>query len=150
MISAKETLQDIDKLKRQMLFLHKAVWPLCEVIGSLERDRVQIINEESLIYFKELYDHIIQVMDITETLRDILASMYIYLSSTSNKMNEIMKVLTIISTIFIPLSFIVVLYRMNLSNMPELSWPYMPPVLWLIMISIVVSMIAYFKNKKWL
>lgn len=147
---SKEILQEIHKLKRQMLFLHKAVWPLREVIGSLERDKIEYISDESLIYFRDLYDHIIQVMDITETLRDILSSMLdIYLSSTSNKMNEIMKVLTIISTIFIPLSFIVGLYGMNLSDMPEYRWPYMYPVLWIVMISIVIFMITYFKKKKW-
>lgn len=145
-----EKLRQIYKLKRQMLFIHKAIWPLREVIGSLERDKIQLISEHTLIYLRDLYDHIIQVMDITETLRDMLSSMLdIYLSTSSNRMNEVMKVLTIISTVFIPLSFIVGLYGMNLSYMPEYNWPYMYPVLWVIMISVVIFMLTYFKKKKW-
>lgn len=144
------TLKSIHRLKRQVLFLHKAVWPLRDVISSLERGDSDLIKDSTLIFIRDLYDHVIQVMDTTETLRDILASMLdIYLSSTSNRMNEIMKVLTIISTVFMPLSFIVGVYGMNIRNMPELNWPYMYPVLWLIMVSIAGLMIYYFKKKKW-
>lgn len=145
-----KTLRNIHKLKRQVLFLHKAIWPLRDVLASLERGESQIVNDSTEIYLRDLYDHVVQIMDTTETLRDILAGiMDVYLSSTSNRMNEIMKVLTIISTVFIPLSFIVGLYGMNLENMPELKWPWMYPVLWAIMISIAISMLYYFKKKKW-
>jgi magnesium transporter len=145
-----DTLQVIHKMKRQMLFLHKSVWPLREVIGSLEREETPLISESMDIYLRDLYDHVIQIMDTTETLRDILSSMLdIYLSSISNRMNEIMKVLTIISTVFIPLSFIVGLYGMNLKHMPEYNWPGMYPTVWVIMIAIAVFMLAYFKKKKW-
>ncbi|HBE80712.1 MAG TPA: magnesium and cobalt transport protein CorA [Firmicutes bacterium] len=145
-----DTLQVIHKLKRQMLFLHKSVWPLREVIVSLEREETPLISESMDIYLRDLYDHIVQIMDTTETLRDILSSMLdIYLSSISNRMNEIMKVLTIISTVFIPLSFIVGLYGMNLKNIPEYNWPGMYPTVWAIMIAIAVFMLAYFKKKKW-
>jgi magnesium transporter len=148
---SKSTLQVIHKLKRQMLYLHKSVWPLREVVNSLSRSETPLVNESVNIYIRDLYDHVIQVMDTTETLRDILSSMLdMYLSSVSNKMNEIMKVLTIISTVFIPLSFIVGLYGMNLSNMPEYNWPWMYPVVWVIMISIATLMLIFFKKKKWL
>ncbi len=146
----RQTLRTIHELKRQMLLLHKAVWPLREVLSFLERGESLMVHETTDIYIRDLYDHVIQVMDTTETLRDILSSMLeVYLSSSSNKMNEIMKVLTIISTVFMPLSFIVGVYGMNLRNMPELDWPLMYPVLWLIMICISVSMLIYFKKKRW-
>ncbi|EPR12161.1 magnesium/cobalt transporter CorA [Ruminiclostridium papyrosolvens] len=145
-----KTLKTIHKLKRQVLFLHKAVWPLRDVLSSLERGEIELINESTNIFIRDLYDHVVQAMDTTETIRDILSSMLdIYLSSTSNRMNEIMKVLTIISTVFMPLSFIVGIYGMNIRNMPELGWPYMYPVLWVIMIAIAASMLYYFKKKKW-
>jgi magnesium Mg(2+) and cobalt Co(2+) transport protein (corA) len=145
-----KTLRTVHKLKRQALFLHKAVWPLRDVLSSLERGESDLMNDTTTIYIRDLYDHVVQVMDTTETIRDILSSMLdIYLSSTSNRMNEIMKVLTIISTVFMPLSFIVGLYGMNLKNMPELNWPYMYPVLWLVMVTIAALMIYYFKKKKW-
>lgn len=148
--STSKTLKTIHKLKRQVLFLHKAVWPLRDVLSSLERGECELINESTNIFIRDLYDHVVQAMDTTETIRDILSSMLdIYLSSTSNRMNEIMKVLTIISTVFMPLSFIVGIYGMNIRNMPELGWPYMYPVLWGVMIAIVAFMLYYFKKKKW-
>lgn len=143
-------LGSIHKLRRQLLFLHKAVWPLREVLSFLERGESLLLQESTSIYIRDLYDHVVQVMDTTDTLRDILSSMLdVYLSSTSNRMNEIMKVLTIISTLFMPLSFIVGVYGMNIDIMPELHWPWMYPVLWVVMLSIVVTMMAYFKRKKW-
>ncbi|MDF2987685.1 MAG: magnesium Mg(2+) and cobalt Co(2+) transport protein CorA [Eubacterium sp.] len=146
----RQTLGTIHDLKRQILFLHKAVWPLREVLSFLERGESLLVQEATGIYIRDLYDHVIQVMDTTETLRDILSSMLdVYLSSTSNRMNEIMKVLTIISTVFMPLSFIVGVYGMNIKNMPELNWPWMYPALWLVMISISVFMLIYFKKRKW-
>ncbi len=148
--STSKTLKTIHKLKRQVLFLHKAVWPLRDVLSSLERGESELINESTNIFIRDLYDHVVQAMDTTETIRDILSSMLdIYLSSTSNRMNEIMKVLTIISTVFMPLSFIVGIYGMNIRNMPELGWTYMYPVLWGVMIAIVAFMLYYFKKKKW-
>lgn len=145
-----KTLMTINKLKRQVLFLHKAVWPLRDVLSSLERGESSLIKESTDIYIRDLYDHLVQVMDKIETLRDILSNMMdVYLSSTSNRMNEIMKVLTIISTVFMPLSFIVGVYGMNIRNMPELNWYWMYPFLWLIMLSIAGAMLFYFKKKRW-
>ena len=144
-----DTLQVIHKLKKQMLYLHKAVWPMREVIGALDRSGICFVNDSTLIYVRDLYDHVVQIIDTTETLRDILSSMLdMYLSSVSNRMNEIMKVLTMMSTVFIPLTFIAGVYGMNLI-MPEYHWTFMYPVLWAIMISIVIVMLAFFKKKKW-
>lgn len=148
---SESTLQNIYKLKSQIMFFNKSVRPLREMLGFLERGESTLIKESTDIYIRDLYDHVIQIVDTTENFRDILSGMLdIYLSSVSNKMNEVMKVLTIISTVFIPLSFIVGLYGMNIKNMPEYEWNYMYPVLWLVMISIVVSMLVFFKKKKWL
>jgi len=146
----KQTLKTIHNLKRQLLLLQKAVWPLREVLSFLERGESYLVEKTTDIYIRDLYDHVIQVMDTTETLRDILSSMLeVYLSSSSNKMNEIMKVLTIISTVFMPLSFITGVYGMNIRYMPELEWPLMYPVIWGVMVSISVAMLIYFKKKKW-
>jgi len=146
-----DTLKVIHKFKRQMLYLHKAVWPLREVMGVLERNEITLVKESTSIYLRDLYDHVIQIMETVETLRDILSSMLdMYLSTISNRMNEVMKILTIISTLFIPLTFIVGLYGMNFKYMPELNWPFMYPAVWIIMIAIVVFMLSFFKKKKWL
>ena len=116
------TLREMHKLKREMIFLRKAVWPLREVIGSLDRGDSPLIKESTIIYLRDIYDHTIQVIDNIETFRDMLSGMLdIYLSSISNRMNEVMKVLTIIATLFIPLTFIVGLYGMNFKHMPGRS-----------------------------
>ena len=145
-----ETLQEIQTLKREMLFLRKSVWPLRELISALVRGESSLITPDVGVYFRDVYDHTIQVIDTIETFRDMLSGMMdIYLSSISNRMNEVMKVLTIIATIFIPLTFVVGLYGMNFKYMPELEWPWAYPAVWLIMITIFVSMVAWFKRKGW-
>jgi len=137
--------------KREMIFLRKSVWPLREVISGLERGESSLIHESTGIYLRDVYDHTIQVIDIIDTLRDTVFGMHdTYLSSISNKMNEVMKVLTIIATIFIPLTFIAGIYGMNFKYMPELEWHWGYFALWSVMIAIVVSMMFYFKRKKWL
>ncbi len=146
-----ETLQTIHDLKREMIFLRKSVWPLREVIGGLERGESSLIRESTGIYLRDVYDHTIQVIDAVETSRDMLSGMLdIYLSSISNRMNEVMKVLTIIATIFIPLTLIAGIYGMNFRYMPELEWPWAYPMLWLIMLAIGVLMLVYFRRKRWL
>jgi magnesium transporter len=145
------TMQAIHQLKRKMIFLRKSVWPLREVVGSLERGESPLIQQSTGIYLRDIYDHIIQVIDNIETFRDMLSGMIdIYLSSISNRMNEIMKVLTIIATIFIPLTFIVGLYGMNFKYMPELEWHWGYPLVLLLMLGVAVFMLFYFKRKKWL
>jgi magnesium transporter len=145
------TLQALHKLKREMIFLRKSVWPLREVIGTLERGESPLIQASTNLYLRDIYDHTIQVIDNVETFRDMLSGMLdIYLSSISNRMNEIMKVLTIISTIFIPLTFIVGLYGMNFKFMPELEWHWGYPAVLLLMLGVTVFMLFYFRRKKWL
>jgi magnesium transporter len=146
-----ETLQTIHHLKREMIFFRKAVWPLREVIGSLERGELPLVKETTRIYLRDVYDHTIQVIDTIETFRDMVSGMLdIYLSSVSNRLNAVMKVLTIIATIFMPLTFIAGIYGMNFKHMPELEWRWGYPTVWIAVILIGVSMLIYFKKKGWL
>jgi magnesium transporter len=134
-----------------MIFLRKAVWPLREAISSLERTGCQLVQESTDVYLKDIYDHTIQVIDTIETFRDMLSGILdIYLSSISNRMNEIMKVLTIIATIFMPLTFLAGVYGMNFKYMPELEWHWGYFFIWSIMLAIAISMLMYFRRKKWL
>ena len=152
-----KTLQEIHRLKREMIFLRKSVWPLREVISGLQRGESSLIKKTTNIYLRDVYDHTIQVIDTVETYRDMTSGMLdIYLSSLSNRMNEVMKVLTIIATIFIPLTFITGLYGMNFNpevspfNMPELNWHWGYVFAWAVMIIMALLMFAYFRRKKWL
>lgn len=154
-----DLLQDADdkiinriyKMKSNVLQLRKTVVPMRETVNTLMKGGVDEIKESTQIFMKDLYDHIIQVYETTENYRDTLSGlMDIHLSSSSNKMNRIMKVLTIISTIFIPLTFIVGVYGMNFHYMPELEWEFGYFGIWAIMLIIVGGMIYVFRNKKWL
>jgi magnesium transporter len=152
-----ETLQQIHHLKSDMIFLRKSVWPLREVINSIIRDESPLITESTAIYFRDVYDHTIQVIDTIESYRDVVSGMLdIYMSSVSNKMNEVMKVLTIFASIFIPLTFIAGIYGMNFNteispfNMPELNWFWGYPFAIFVMVFMAVIMLYYFKKKKWL
>jgi magnesium transporter len=146
-----ETLQAIHHLKREMIFLRKAVWPLREVVGSMQRGEPPLVKETTRIYLRDVYDHTIQVIDTIETFRDMVSGMLdIYLSSVSNRLNAVMKVLTIIATIFMPLTFIAGIYGMNFKYMPELEWYWGYPAVWLVVVIIGISMLIYFKKKRWL
>jgi magnesium transporter len=146
-----ECLRGIQGIKKDMLYLRKSVWPLREVISSFHKDESILVKGPTIVYIRDLYDHTIQVIDTIETLRDMASGMLdIYLSSISNRMNEVMKVLTIIATIFIPLTFIAGVYGMNFHRMPELNWPYGYAFAWGIMLAIALTMLFYFKRKKWL
>ena len=146
-----ETLHSIHRLKREMIFLRKSIWPLREVISGLERSESSLIKEGTYIYLRDVYDHTVQIMDTLESLRDMIGGMLdTYLSSISYRMNEVMKVLTIIATIFIPLSFIAGNYGMNFEFMPELKWHWAYPAVWFIMLALGLSMFIYFKKNKWL
>ena len=146
-----ETLQVIQKTKREMIYLRKSVWPLREAISALQRGESTRITEGVTFYLRDVYDHTIQVIDTIETFRDMISgTLDVYLSSVSNKMNEVMKVLTIIATIFIPLTFIAGIYGMNFENMPELKWHWGYLTVWLIMIVAGLLMFLGFKRKKWL
>ncbi len=149
--ATRESLTKINRLKKDMIFLRKAVWPLREMILGLERSESPLIRNDTRIYLRDVYDHTIQVMDTLETFRDMVSGMIdIYLSGLSFKMNEIMKVLTLIATIFIPLTFVAGVYGMNFQYMPELTWEYGYYTVWMIMIAIVVIMLVYFRRRQWI
>jgi magnesium transporter len=144
-------LRQIHDFKRQMLYLHKSVWPVREVIGAFERCGSNFCSPGTRPYLRDAYDHIIQVIDTVETYRDLISGMLdIYLSSISYRLNEVMKVLTIISTLFIPLTFLVGVYGMNFENMPELHWQYGYFALWGVMVVVTLVMLRYFRARKWL
>ena len=145
------TLQKIQNLKKEMLLLRKWIWPLREVISSLERGEFPGIQETTRIYLRDVYDHTIQVMDTIEIYRDMLSGMLdIYLSSLNNRMNAVMKVLTIIATIFMPLTFLAGVYGMNFKHMPELEWPWGYPLILILMACVAILMLTLFRLKKWL
>ncbi len=145
-----ETLHAMHQLKRDLLISRKSVWPLREVLSRLERAESPLIKESTGVYLRDVYDHVIQVIDTIETFREMLSGMLdIYLSSISNRLNEIMKMLTIIATIFIPLTFVAGVYGMNFKYMPELEWYWGYFAALGIMGTIAAVMLAYFRRKGW-
>ncbi|NTW68075.1 MAG: magnesium/cobalt transporter CorA, partial [Nitrospirae bacterium] len=148
---SESTAKMIYGLKRELLLLHRAIWPVRELAGALTRRETTLIRDSTAPYLRDVYDHVVQAIDTVEIFREILSEMIgIYLSSVSNKLNAIMKVLTIIATIFMPLTFIAGVYGMNFKHMPELEWKYGYYFIWSIMASIGVGMYFYFRRKKWM
>lgn len=149
------TLGAIHQLKRDLLLLRRMLWPQREVVNTLLRDGHELIREETRLYLRDCYDHTIQIMDLLETYRDMSAGMLdVYLSSTSNRLNEVIRVLTVIATLFIPPTFIVGVYGMNFDrsspwNMPELGWRYGYLFSWAVIIAMTVGLLLFFKRKKW-
>jgi len=147
----RESLTRLHALRRELVFLLRAVWPLREVIGTLERGELGVIRPETRVYLRDVHDHTLRVMDTVETLRELVSGMVeIYLSSSSNRINEIIKVLTILSTVFLPLTFVTGWYGMNFEHMPELGWPWAYPIVIAVMVGTVLVMLAYFKRKNWI
>lgn len=143
--------QAIYKIKRRLSYVKKTIWPAREVLNQLQRSDHQFIHDETRIYFRNNYDHTIQIIETIESLRDLTSGMMdLYLSTVSYKMNEIMKVLTIFSTIFIPLTFFAGVYGMNFKNLPELDWKYGYFIFWGIMVAITMFMLLFFRRRKWL
>jgi magnesium transporter len=146
-----ETMEMIHHMKREMIYVRKQVWPMREVANGLTRGEFDLIEDSTVIYLQDVHDHTIQVIDTLESLRDMLSGMLdIYLSTMSNKMNEVMKLLTIMASIFIPLTFIAGIYGMNFKYMPELEWQWGYFAVWAVMVVVVVSMLILFKKKNWL
>lgn len=144
------TLDTIHTLKREIIALRKLIWPVREVMSGLVQHESSLIGEATEKYLRDVSDHIVQIIDTIETFREMTAALLdIYISSTSNRMNETMKLLTMMSTIFIPLTFIVGLEGMNLRYMPEVNWPWAYPAIWVTMLVIVIGMMVYFRRKKW-
>lgn len=147
----KDTLQKIYSLKREITKVRRAVWPMREIVSNMQRESSMLMHAENEIFLRDFYDHIIRVIDTVETYRDAMASMIdLYISSSSIRMNEIMKVLTVISTIFIPLTFLTGFYGMNFDFMPELHSEWSYPIIVGVMALMVAGQLIYFKRKKWL
>jgi magnesium transporter len=145
------TLGIIHRCKNDMILLRKSMWPLREVVSRLERKESPLISDATSLYFKDVYDHVIVAIDTVETNRDILSGMLdIYLSSVSYKLNEIMKVLTIIATIFMPLTFLAGVYGMNFKNLPETQWEYGYFMALGVMLAVALTMLYFFRRKKWI
>ncbi|MBC7327629.1 magnesium/cobalt transporter CorA [bacterium] len=145
------TIQSIHHLRRRVLLLRENLWALRDIIAHYERGLSDLVSKELTLYFRDLRDHIFNSMETTETIREMLASVLdIYLSSVSNRLNEIMKILTVIATIFMPLTFIVGIYGMNLKYMPEINWKWTYPIVWAVMLLTAGGMYVYFKRKGWL
>ncbi|MGD8476739.1 MAG: magnesium/cobalt transporter CorA, partial [Burkholderiales bacterium] len=149
-------LRSLYEIKRTLVILRRVLWPQREVVNRLVRGESPLISDGTKMYFSDCYDHTIQIMDLVESYRDMATGLTdVYLSSVSHRLNETMRVLTMIATLFIPLTFIVGLYGMNFQNanspwaMPELHWYYGYPLVWLLMIVVVIGMLAYFRHRKW-
>lgn len=147
----KKLLTDIHRKKREVIFLRKSVWPMRDLVHNFERCENKVIKKTTRIFLRDAYDHSIRVIDAVETYRDLLSGMMdLYLSTVSNRMNQIIKLLTIITTIFIPLSFVAGIYGMNFDYMPELHWRYGYFIILALLFAIGIGMLFYFKRRKWL
>lgn len=152
-----DTLAEIHDVRRELLLLRRLLWPQREVVGSLLRDDLPLIEERTHAYLRDCYDHTVQIMDLQESFREMSTSLLdVYLSSITHRTNEIMRVLTIIATIFMPLTFIVGIYGMNFAHqispwaMPELHWYYGYPIIWAVMLAVVAAMLWFFRRRDWL
>jgi magnesium transporter len=146
-----EHMEQIYRHRKGLMFIRRVVWPLRELLAALDRQQPALVRKDTRWFFRDIYDHVIQVMDRIETMQAIISGLIeIYLSSISYRMNTVMKVLTVIATIFIPLTFVVGIYGMNFRYMPELSWRWGYPAVLGIMLIIVLGMLLFFKKKKWL
>jgi magnesium transporter len=146
-----ETMQSIHDMKRELIYLRKQVWPIREVINTVAKGELSLVQENTVLFFRDVYDHTIQIVDTIESYRDVLSGMLdLYLSTVSNRMNEVMKVLTIIATIFIPITFVAGIYGMNFKYMPELDWKWGYPAVWSLVVGIALVMLGFFRRKKWL
>jgi len=144
-------IQVLHRFKRDLLSLRRAVWPLREVLSAVSKEESPLLHSETKVFWRDLYDHCIQVIDIVETARDTLSSMHdTYLSTISNRMNEVMKVLTIFSTIFMPITFIAGVYGMNFQYMPELAWKPAYFITLAVMALIAIGMALYFRHRRWI
>lgn len=146
-----QTLRAIHAMRNELIVLRKSIWPLRDVLSSLERTESKIITDATRKYIRDVHDHALQIIETLETYRDLVSSMLdLYLSTASHRMNEIMKVLTVIATIFIPLTFVAGIYGMNFETMPELSWKYGYATVWAIMAAVAISLLVFFRRRHWI
>lgn len=146
-----ETQKEIHAVKRQLTSFRRVMWPMREAVNNLYHDETNLLPDEIKTFIRDVYDHAMQVIDIIETYREMASSLNdLYMSAVSNRMNEIMKVLTIIGSFFIPITFIAGVYGMNFENLPELHWKYAYPTFWIACLTVVTTLLIFFKKKKWL
>ncbi len=144
------TLSEIQKSKREMLYVHRWVWPLREAVTALSKRDSTLVKESTVVYLRDVYDHTLRVMDAVDLYREMLSeTLDLYMSTVSNKLNQVMTVLTIIATIFIPLTFLAGVYGMNFKYMPELEWRWGYPLFWAVIVAVSAGMLIVFKRKKW-
>lgn len=147
----KNSLKKLYELKRELIFLRKQVWPMRDMINNMIRSESDFITKSTHIFLRDLLDHSTRIIDTVETYRDLLSGiMDVYLSNNSNRMNEVMKVLTIMSSIFIPVTFVAGVYGMNFEFMPELKSPYGYAAIWAVMLTMMIGQIIYFRRRKWM
>lgn len=145
-----ETFRDIQAIKKELVYLHKALYPMRDALRKILKDESSFIEEENLRYFSDVHDHVVHLIDSLDTYRDLASDLVDFHINTQNtKLNEVIRVLTIISTIFIPLTFIVGVYGMNFEYFPELKWKYGYLTIWIVMLALAGTMISIFKHKKW-
>lgn len=143
-------LHDLHELRRDIGLLRRMLWPHREIVNALLRDTHPLIGADTRLYLRDCYDHTVQVIEILEMFRENSTSMMeLYLSTTSNRLNDIMRVLTIMATLFIPPTFVVGVYGMNFERMPELRWEYGYPLVWMVIAGMIGGMLYYFKRKDW-
>ena len=146
-----DMLQAIQQVRREVLFIRQVAWPLREVVNHLYREASPLVVQETRLYLRDIYDHLAQMIDTVEIFREIVVGLLdLHLFNLNNRMNQVMKVLTLFTSIFIPLTFIVGVYGMNFHHMPELDKPWAYPALWVLMIATGVGMVLFFRKKKWL
>jgi magnesium transporter len=147
----KDAPRIINSMKKQLLIVRRSLWPLRELINTMARSENTLITDAVAIFIRDIYDHTVELIETMETFRDVLSGLLdIHMSSVSNRMNEVMKTLTIIATIFIPLTFIAGVYGMNFANMPELNWDWGYYMVWIVMISLALLLVLYFRRKHWI
>jgi magnesium transporter len=147
----RESFQELHRIKRGLLRIRKATWPLREMVGAMARTDSELVRDGTRVWLRDVYDHTVQIIDIVETFREMTQELVdLYLSSVSNRMNEIMKVLTVIATVFMPLTFIVGIYGMNFGHMPELAWRWGYPLVWVVMLLVAGGMVWMFRRRGWL
>ena len=146
-----EDLARYHRLRRELIFLRKAVWPLREMLATLQRRESPLISVEAVLYLRDVHDHAVQIVDTVETFRDMLnAALDVHLSSSSYRLNDVMKMLAVIATIFMPLTFMAGVYGMNFKHMPELGWPWAYPGILVLMALVALGMLRLFRQKGWL
>jgi magnesium transporter len=147
----RETIREVRLAKRELLVLRHAVWPMREVVSALQREPHECLSANTRVYLRDVYDHIVQIIDIVEAYREVATGLSeTYMTATSNRLNEVMKVLTIVGTVFIPLTFLAGVYGMNFRHFPELDWPWAYPAFWGACLAVAAGMVLWLRHRGWL